>query len=111
MFFHKKELIRPVRVTEANPKWAQIIAEQYAGADSEATALNTYLTQRYNTNDTVLRDLLTDIGTEEISHWEVVGELIHQHGGVVKHRDAAGAPWTSHFVDVSGDIVTMMYSR
>lgn len=110
MFFHKKELIRAVRVTNPDPRWAQIIAEQYAGADSEATALNTYLTQRYNASDPTIRDLLTDIGTEELSHWEMVGELIHQHGGVVKHKDASGAPWTSHYAAVTGDIVTDLYS-
>ena len=110
MFFHKKELIRPVRVTNPDPRWAQIILEQYGGSDSEATALSTYLTQRYNARDPVIRDLLTDIGTEEISHWEVVGELVIQHGGVVKFKDAAGAPWSSQLTDVTGDIVTDLYS-
>ena len=110
MFIHKKELLRAVKVQDPNPRWGQIILEQYAGADSEATALNTYLTQRFNTNIPEIRDLLEDIGTEEISHWEMVAELARQHGVVVKMKDAAGTPWTSAYTDVSGNIITDLYS-
>lgn len=110
MFIHKKELLRPVRVLNPDPRWGQVILEQYAGADSEATALNTYLTQRFNTNIPEIRDLLEDIGTEEISHWEMVAEMARQHGAVVKMKDAAGSPWTSQFTDVTGNLVTMMYA-
>ncbi len=109
LFIHKKELLRPVKVLEPDPRWGQIILEQYAGADSEATALNTYLTQRFNTNLPEIRDLLEDIGTEEISHWEMVAELARQHGVVVKMRDAAGNPWSSTYTDVSGNIITKVY--
>lgn len=110
MFIHKKEMLRPVKVADPNPRWGQIILEQYAGADSEASALNTYLTQRFNTNLPEIRDLLEDIGTEEISHWEMVAELARQHGVTVKMRDAAGAPWTSNYTDVTGNIITDLYS-
>lgn len=110
MFIHKKELLRPVRVLNPDPRWGQIILEQYSGADSEATALNTYLTQRFNTNIPEIRDLLEDIGTEEISHWEMVAEMARQHGATVKHRDAAGNPWTSAYADVTGNIITDLYS-
>jgi Mn-containing catalase len=110
LFIHKKELLRPVRVQDPNPRWGQVILEQYAGADSEATALNTYLTQRFNTNIPEIRDLLEDIGTEEISHWEMVAELARQHGIVVKMRDAAGNEWSSKYTDVTGNIITDLYS-
>lgn len=110
MFLHKKELLRPVRVGTPDPRWGQVIMDQYAGADSEATALNTYLTQRFNTNIPEIRDLLEDIGTEELSHWEMVAELARQHGATVKMRDAAGAPWTSTYTDVTGNLVTDLYS-
>ncbi len=109
MFIHKKELLRPVRVLDPNPAWGQVILEQYAGADSEATALNTYLTQRFNTNIPEIRDLLEDIGTEEISHWEMVAELARQHGVVVKMKDAGGNEWSSKYTDVSGNIVTKLF--
>lgn len=109
MFIHKKELLRPVKVLEPDPRWGQIILEQYAGADSEATALNTYLTQRFNTNIPEIRDLLEDIGTEEISHWEMVAELARQHGVVVKMRDAQGNPWSSTYTDVTGNIITNLF--
>ncbi len=110
LFIHKKELLRPVRVLDPNPKWGQIILEQYAGADSEATALNTYLTQRFNTNIPEIRDLLEDIGTEEISHWEMVAEMARQHGVVVKMKDATGSPWSSTYTTVSGNIITDLYA-
>lgn len=110
LFVHKKELLRPVRVTDPDPRWGQLILDQYAGADSEATALNTYLTQRFNTNIPEIRDLLEDIGTEEISHWEMVAELARQHGTVVKMRDARGAYWTSAHTDVTGNVITDLYS-
>lgn len=110
MFVHRKHLMRPVKVTNPNPKYAQILLEQYGGSASEATALATYLTQRYNTNRPEIRDLLTDIGTEEISHWEMIAELVRQHGGVVKFMDAAGAPWSSQYTDVTGNIITDLYS-
>lgn len=110
MFIHKKELLRPVRVITPDPRWGEIILDQYAGADSEATALNTYLTQRYNTNIPEIRDLLTDIGTEEISHWEMVAELVRQHGCTVKMRDSRGSPWTSNYADVTGNVITDLYS-
>lgn len=111
MFIHKKELLRPVRVLEPDPRWGQIILEQYAGADSEATALNTYLTQRFNTNIPEIRDLLEDIGTEEMSHWEMVAELARQHGTVLKMKDAAGQDWSSKYTDVSGNTITSMYPK
>ena len=110
MFIHKKELLRPVKVQDANPKWGQLILEQYAGADSEATAMGTHLTQRFNTNLPEIRDLLEDIGTEEISHWEMVAELARQHGVVIKMRDSYGNPWSSQYTDVSGNIITDLYS-
>ena len=110
MFIHKKELLRPVKVLDPNPKWGQLILEQYAGADSEATALNTYLTQRFNTNIPEIRDLLEDIGTEEISHWEMVAEMARQHGVIVKMKDSSGSPWTSAYTDVTGNIITDLYS-
>jgi Mn-containing catalase len=110
LFIHKKELLRPVRVTEPNPRWGQILLEQYAGSASEATALNTYLTQRFNTNIPEIRDLLEDIGTEEISHWEMVAELARQHGVIVKMKDASGSPWSSQYTNVTGNIITDLYS-
>lgn len=110
LFIHKKELLRAVKVLDPNPRWGQLILEQYAGADSEATALNTYLTQRFNTNIPEIRDLLEDIGTEEISHWEMVAEMASQHGVVVKMKDAAGSNWTSAYTDVTGNIITDLYS-
>ncbi|MGE5673947.1 MAG: manganese catalase family protein [Mycobacterium leprae] len=110
MFIHRKETLRPVKVLEPNPKWGQIILEQYSGSESEATALNTYLTQRFNTNIPEIRDLLEDIGTEEISHWEMIGELARQHGCVVMHRDSRGDPWSSTYADVTGNIITDLYS-
>lgn len=109
MFYHRKHFLRPVRVDDPNPRHAQLILEQYGGADSEASALSNYLTQRYNTNRPEIRDLLTDIGTEEISHWEMVGELVRLNGGTVKLQNSAGVQWSARHTTVSGDILTDLW--
>lgn len=110
MFIHRKQFLRPIRVLNPNPRWAQLIIEQYGGSDSEASAFGNYLTQRFNTSRPELRDLLTDIGTEEISHWEMVGELVRQNGATLKFHNSAGTPWTAAYTTISGDILTDLWS-
>lgn len=79
MFLHKSILIHEVRVQNPDPVFAEKLLEQYGGATGELSAALTYLTQSYHTEDPGIRDMLQDIGTEELGHLEVIALLIEQH--------------------------------
>ena len=79
MFLHKSILIHDVRVQNPDPVFAEKLLEQYGGATGELSAALTYLTQSYHTEDPAIRDMLQDIGTEELGHLEVIALLIEQH--------------------------------
>ncbi|MDR1065454.1 MAG: manganese catalase family protein, partial [Oscillospiraceae bacterium] len=78
MFVYEKKLQYPVKVTNPNPRLAMIVLTQYGGPDGELGASLRYLSQRYTMPYDELRGLLTDIGTEELGHLEMVGTLVHQ---------------------------------
>lgn len=78
MFFHEKTLEIPVQVTEPNPYYAGMVLEQFGGANGELKACLQYFTQSFGVENPILRDLLMDISTEEISHLELVGTVISQ---------------------------------
>lgn len=111
MFVHQKQYLRPVRVYHPNPRWAQMILEGFGGDDSEAAAVGTYMAQRFNTTNPDLQDLLLDIATEELSHWEMIGEMVRQCGGQVRWVDAAGTPFCGRAAPISGDPVADLYSN
>ena len=79
MFLHKSILIHEVRVQNPDPVFAEKLLEQYGGATGELSAALTYLTQSYHTDNPGIRDMLQDIGTEELGHLEVIALLIEQH--------------------------------
>ena len=79
MFLHKSILIHEVRVQNPDPVFAEKLLEQYGGATGELSAALTYLTQSYHTENPGIRDMLQDIGTEELGHLEVIALLIEQH--------------------------------
>lgn len=79
MFIHKKQLMHPVHVTNPDPKFGQVLLEQFGGATGELTAALQYFTQAQHTDDKSLRDMLLDIAIEEFSHLEVVAHLIEAH--------------------------------
>src|SRR4051812_38867680 len=91
MFLHKSILIHEVRVQNRDPVFAEKLLEQYGGATGELTAALTYLTQSYHTDNPGIRDMLQDIGTEELGHLEIIAMLIEQHtaGGKGKLQDKA----------------------
>ena len=72
------ELQYPVKIANPNPKYAQIIISQYGGPDGELGASLRYLSQRYSMPYAELKGLLTDIGTEELGHLEMIGAIVHQ---------------------------------
>jgi len=88
MFFHNKKLQYTVRVGEANPAFAKMCLEQFGGPNGELAAAMRYFTQGWGESDVGRRDMLLDIATEELSHLEMVGQLI---SGLLKGSKGAGA--------------------
>ena len=78
MFVYEKKLQYPVRIRNTNPALAKFIISQYGGPDGELGASLRYLSQRYSMPYPELKGLLTDIGTEELGHLEMIGAVVHQ---------------------------------
>ncbi len=124
MFAYQKKLQYPVKIDKTNPRLASFIISQYGGPDGELSASLRYLSQRYEMPFDDLKGLLTDIGTEELGHLEMVGTIVHQltrnlkdsqmkdsafapyfvdHGAGVYPAAAAGFPWNANSMAVKGD--------
>ena len=124
MFIYDKKLQYPVKLDNPNPRLAAIIISQYGGPDGELGASLRYLSQRYSMPFDELKGLLTDIGTEELGHLEMVGAIVHQltrklsddqirdsafapyfvdHTTGVYPTAASGFPWTAASMAVKGD--------
>ena len=124
MFIYDKKLQYPIRITNPNPKLAAIIISQYGGPDGELGASLRYLSQRYSMPFDELKGLLTDIGTEELGHLEMIGTIVHQltrklsdsqireagfapyfvdHTTGVYPTAASGSPWNAAAIAVTGD--------
>ena len=99
MFIYEKKLQYPVKIDKPNPKLATIIISQYGGPDGELGASLRYLSQRYSMPFDELKALLTDIGTEELSHLEMVGSIVHQLTRNLKDSQIQDSPFSSYFVD------------
>ena len=124
MFVYEKRLQYPVRIKNTNPRLASLIISQYGGPDGELGASLRYLSQRYSMPFPELKGLLTDIGTEELGHLEMVGTIVHQltraltddqirqagfdayfvdHTAGVYPTAASGFPWSAASIGVKGD--------
>ncbi len=92
MWIYEKRLEYPVSITRPDPRMAKLLMAQYGGPDSELAAGLRYLTQRYSMPDDRVRATLTDIGTEEMAHWEMIAAMIHQcmQGASMEELTAAG---------------------
>lgn len=129
MFNYEKRLQFPVKIKNPNPKYAQIIISQYGGPDGELAASLRYLSQRFAMPYDELKGLLTDIGTEELAHLEMIGAIVHQltrnlsedevkkagfdayfvdHTTGVYPASAAGVPFTAAYIQSKGDVITDM---
>lgn len=127
MFIYEKKLQYPVKIARPNPKLASIIISQYGGPDGELGASLRYLSQRFSMPYAEQKGLLTDIGTEELGHLEIVGAIVHQltknltpeqqradgfaayfvdHTAGVYPQFASGTPWTAATMQVKGDPIT-----
>ena len=78
MFIYEKKLQFPVKIATPNPKLAAFIISQYGGPDGELGASMRYLSQRYAMPYAEAKGVLTDIGTEELGHMEMVAAIVHQ---------------------------------
>ncbi len=126
MFVYEKKLQYPVKIKNTNPKLASVIISQYGGPDGGLGASLRYLSQRYSMPYAELKGLLTDIGTEELGHLEMVGTLVHQltrnlteeqirtagfdtyfvdHTTGVYPQFASGYPWSASTMQVTGDVI------
>src|SRR5271156_4084886 len=125
MYHDVKKLMYTVNVGEPDPKFGKMLLEQFGGANGELAAAMQYSIQGFNCEDAARRDLLLDIGTEELSHLEVVGALIRMHlkpmkenreapeadpliciagGGGVDLRNSMGNAWTSDYLKITGEL-------
>lgn len=126
MFVYEKRLEYPIKIKNTNPKLAAVIISQYGGPDGELGASLRYLSQRFSMPYPELKGLLTDIGTEELSHLEMVGTIVHQltrdlteeqirtagfdayfvdHTAGVYPQFASGFPWSAASMQVKGDTI------
>ena len=127
MFVYEKKLQYLVKIKNPNPALAKFIITQYGGPDGELGASMRYLSQRFSMPYPELKGLLTDIGTEELGHLEMVGAIVHQltrsmspeeikkagfdtyfvdHTAGVYPTAASGFPWNAASIAVKGDVIT-----
>ena len=126
MFVYEKKLQYPVKIKNTNPRLAALIISQYGGPDGELGASLRYLSQRYSMPYPELKGLLTDIGTEELGHLEMIGAIVHQltcnlseqdiktagfdayfvdHTAGIYPTAASGSPWNAASIGVKGDLI------
>lgn len=124
MFIFEKRTQIPVCIKNKNPRLAGIILSQYGGPDGELGASLRYLSQRFSMPDNMGKALLTDIGTEELGHLEIVGSIVSQltdgegarsfdkygkaeyyvdHANAVYPSSAAGVPFTAAYIQSKAD--------
>jgi Mn-containing catalase len=126
MYHHVKKLMYTVNIGTPDVRFGKLLLEQFGGANGELAAALQYTIQGWNcTDDLARRDLLLDIGTEELSHLEVVGALIRMHlkdlktnreaadadplvtiagGGGVSLYNSAGDAWTADYLKITGEL-------
>lgn len=127
MWIYEKKLQYPVRVTRPDVQMAKYLIAQYGGPDGELSAALRYLNQRYTMPTGKAKGLLTDIGTEELAHLEIIATMVYkllkgvspeemrraglgshyaQHDNALFLNDANGVPWTAAYIAALGDPVT-----
>jgi Mn-containing catalase len=125
MYHHIKKLMYTVKVGTPDPRFGKMLLEQFGGANGELAAAMQYSIQGLNCDDMERKDLLMDIGTEELSHLEIVGTLARMHlkptkddreaaevdpliaiagGGGVNLYNSVGDPWTADYLKITGEL-------
>lgn len=126
MWVYEKKLQYPVKIKNTNPKLASVILSQLGGPDGELAAATRYLNQRYSMTNGKVIGILTDVGSEELAHVEMIAAIIHQltrnltpaeikAGGMDKYfvdhtlgtypASAEGVPFTAAYIGIKGDPV------
>jgi len=125
MYHHVKKLMYTVNIASPDPRFGNMLLEQFGGPNGELAAAMQYSIQGLNCDDPDIKDLLMDIGTEELSHLEVIGTLARMHlkpvktdrsaaeadpliaicgGGGVDLRNSVGNAWTADYLKITGEI-------
>ena len=104
MFVYEKKLQYPVNIKNPNPRLAKMIMSQFGGPDGELAASLRYLSQRYTMPLPELKATLTDIGTEELGHLEMVGAIVYQLTKGMSEKDIKAAGIEDYFVDHTAGI-------
>ena len=99
MWIYEKKLEYPVKIKNPDHKAAQIIISQLGGPDGELGASMRYLHQRYSCPNSKISGILTDVGTEELAHLEIVAAILHQLTRDLTPDQIAGTPFATYFVD------------
>ena len=99
MWLYEKKLQYPVKIKNPNPQLAGIIISQLGGPDGELAASMRYLHQRYSCPYEKVTGILTDIGTEELAHLEIIAAIIHQLTKNMSMEQIEGTPFATYFVD------------
>ena len=126
MWIYERKLQFPVKIKNPNPRYAKIIVSQLGGPDGELGASTRYLNQRYSMPYRDVAGILTDVGTEELAHVEMIGTILHQltrnmcvedvsragldayfveHTAGVFPQSAGGVPFDAKYVGVKGDVI------
>jgi manganese catalase len=125
MYHHIKKLMYTVQIGTPDPKFGNMLLEQFGGANGELAAAMQYSIQGLNCDDPHRKDMLMDIGTEELSHLEIVGTLARMHlkplknnrtaaeadpliaiagGGGVALQNSMGDAWTADYLKITGEL-------
>jgi Mn-containing catalase len=125
MYHHVKKLMYTVNVGSPEPRFGKMLLEQFGGANGELAAAMQYSVQGLNCDDAARKDMLMDIGTEELSHLEIIGTLARMHlrplkkemeaaeidpmitiagGGGVSLYNSNGDPWTADYLKITGEL-------
>ncbi len=130
MWVYEKKLQYPINIKNTNAALAKMIITQYGGPDGELGASLRYLSQRYSMPYPELKAILTDIGTEELAHLEMIGSIVYQltknlsteeikeagfdayyvdHTTGIYPNSAAGVPYNAASMQVKGDVITDLH--
>ena len=99
MWVYQKKLQYPIKITRPNPALAKVIISQFGGPDGEMGAATRYLSQRFSAPNNDMKGILTDIGTEELAHIEMVCTLIHQLTRNLSIDEIKKSGFDTYFVD------------
>lgn len=132
MWIYEKKLQYPVNIKNPNPALAKMIISQLGGPDGELAASLRYLNQRYTAPYAQVKGILTDVGTEELAHVEMISSIVYQltknltpeqikqcgldayyvdHTLGIYPSSAAGVPFTAAYFQSKGDILTDLHEN